>query len=129
MTPLSETFRENPRLIHRTPFPSKNLWKREGSARIISNRIALWENRISTVEFSDFKCLHNVYEPHWLWQFAKGNPQVFHCCRSVIQMIAGVPNESLGPRLCSLCYVTPISVANCPKALNLISNECYHIVL
>ena len=89
--------------IQHTNFPSKNLWKREVRSRIQSNAIALWENRTSTAEFSDFKCLHRVYEPHWLWQFAKNNPQVLHCCRSVIQMIAGVPNESLGPRLCSVC--------------------------
>ena len=79
------------------------MWKREVRASIQSNAIALWENRTSTAEFSDFKRLHSVYEPHWLWQFAKSNPQVLLCCRSVIQMIAGIPNESLGPRLCSLC--------------------------
>ena len=91
------------RFIQHTNFHRKNLWKREHKARIQSNAIALWENWISTAEFSDFKRLHYVYGPHWLWKFAKSNPQVLHCCRSVIQMFAGVPYESLGPRLCSLC--------------------------
>ena len=79
------------------------MWKRKIRARIQSNAFALWEKRISTAEFSDFKRLHNVYEQHCLWQFAKSNPQVLHCCRSIIQLIAGVPNDSLGTRLCSLC--------------------------
>ena len=83
--------------IQHTNFPSKNLWKREVRAIIQYNAIALWENRTSTAEFSDFKRLHSVYEPHLLWQLAKSNPQVLHFGRSVIQMIAGVPNESLGP--------------------------------
>ena len=43
--------------------------------------------------------LHNVYESRWLWQIAKDNPQLW----SVIQMIAGVSNESLGLSICSLC--------------------------
>ena len=65
--------------------------------------IALWKSRICIAEFSRFRRLLSCYKPHWLWPIAKDNSQLLHCCRSVIQMIAAVSNESLGPFLCSLC--------------------------
>ena len=89
--------------LQQNVFPSKNFWKREVKSRIHMKEIALWQSRISIAEFPRFRRLHNVYEPHWLWQIAKDNPQLLHCCRSVIQMIAGVSNESLRPFIWSLC--------------------------
>ena len=91
------------RFLQQNVFPSKNSWKCEVKSRIHMIEIALWQSRISIAEFSRFRRLHNVYEPHWLWQIAEDNPQLLHCCRSVTQMIAGVSNESLGPFICSLC--------------------------
>ena len=89
--------------LYQNVFPSKNSWKREVKSRIHMKEIALWQSRISIAEFSRFRRLHNVYEPNWLWQTAKDKQQLLHCYRSVIQMIAGVSNDSLGPFICTLC--------------------------
>ena len=84
-------------------FPGKFAWKRLLRQKICQNEVAIWHDRMNSSDFSLFYRLHNVHEPHYLWRIAKQYPQYFKCFKSVIQMIAGISNNFIGPFICSYC--------------------------
>ena len=71
--------------------------------KISQNEVAIWHDRMISSDFSLFYRVHNVHEPHYLWRIGKQYPQYFQCYKSVMQIIADISNNFIGPFICSYC--------------------------
>ena len=87
-------------------FPSKSEWKRIVNSAIWTHVRLTWSQRISTVDFSRFRQLHNCYEISEVWLFSSQYPRILAQCKSVIKCIAYTArNREICPR-CHQHYVT-----------------------
>lgn len=85
-------------------FPNKVLWKKLVKQKIKERETYLWHTRISQPEFSRFRLVHCNFKIHHFWHISKQRPRFLKACKSVMQMISFITDESYNSKLCCKCY-------------------------